>query len=349
MSESTPARRPFGGFLSILITLFLLGIFFFSIVLNFLLAGALAVLSDEQELTQNAGTFKVKVLENQGKGESKILTIPINGVIMEGADWDERMTTSSFVKRRLEQAAKDKNVKAVILKINSPGGAISTTEKIYQAILEYKEKTGNPVVAYLDDVAASGGYYLAVACDKIVAFPYGITGSIGVIMSFYQMQDLFENKLGIKEIVIKSGLHKDIGSAQRSMTDQEKEIFDGIIQEMYGRFLEVVKNGRENLAGLSEEELLNIADGRVYTGNQALEKGLVDQLGSFADAFEEATKLAGNLTKDKTELIKYESRRPFIQELLDTSVKAPKLPFENFMENIGSPRFYYMWKTSSIR
>jgi protease-4 len=206
---------------------------------------------------------------------SKIGVIPIEGAIMD----------SLAITEQLRRFKKDKGIKAIILRINSPGGAVGPTQEIYREVQRTVET--KKVVASLGGVAASGGYYIAAAAKKIVANPGTITGSIGVIMEFVRFEDLL-NKMGITLEVLKSGEFKDIGSPHRELTARDKELISALIADIQKQFVEAVASGRN----LSLEKTREIADGRIFSGAQAKELGLVDVLGNFQDAVELAKNMA---------------------------------------------------------
>lgn len=190
--------------------------------------------------------------------------------------------------RRLKAMADTQGVKAIVLDINSPGGSVGAVQELHSQILRVRKEKNIPIVALVGDVAASGGYYIAAACDRIVVHPGSITGSIGVIFSVQNLEGLF-GKIGYKMDPIKSGRHKDIGSPARPMTVEERAMLQDLINDAYGQFLTAVAEGRK----LSEEEVRPWADGRIYSGSQALKYKLVDVLGDSTDAVELAAKLGG--------------------------------------------------------
>ena len=211
----------------------------------------------------------------------KIALIEVNGVIVNAPKpqlLGKGEHPVSYLLEQLEKARRDRAVKAVILRINSPGGAVVASELMHEDIRHFKE-SGKPVIAVMMDVAASGAYYIACACDEIVAQPSTITGSIGVMM---QMLDVSETMrmIGIKADAITSGEHKDTGSPLRPMRPQERELFQGIVDQMYDRFVQVVADGRPDLDAAA---VRSIADGRVYTASQALELGLIDRIAGVRD------------------------------------------------------------------
>ena len=206
----------------------------------------------------------------------KIAVIEINGVIIDSKDALEE----------IKAVYKNDKVKGVVVRINSPGGGVAPSQEIYAELRRLAAI--KPVVASLSSVAASGGYYIAAAADKIVANPGTLTGSIGVIMDFSNMQGLFE-KIGLKNHVIKSGKYKDIGSPNRDMTLDERKLLQNVIDNVYNQFVLAIVEGR----GLEKEAVKKFADGRIFSGEQALELKLVDSLGSITDAIELTAKIAG--------------------------------------------------------
>jgi protease-4 len=230
----------------------------------------------------------------EGRGRNKILIVNISGVI---TNTQERSLLSdknapsvvARVKEELDKAAKDKHIKAVILKINSPGGTVTASDIIYQEIKKFKQKKKVPVVACLMDVATSGAYYVANASDTIIAHPTTITGSIGVIVMKLNLKGLMD-KLGVEDESIASGDKKDILSPFRSMTEEENKIMQEIITSMYEKFLAAVDSGRKEL---SLDTLRPLADGRIFTADQALLHKMIDSIGYLDAAIFEAKKMAG--------------------------------------------------------
>jgi protease-4 len=215
---------------------------------------------------------------------NKIAIIDLDGMIMNCKTPSSFMGGSSenpvsVFREKLDAAAKDHRVKAVVLRINSPGGAVTASDIMYRDLCNFKEETGKPVIACMMDVAASGGYYVAMGCDQVWAHPTTVTGSIGVIMNLYNAHGMV-SILGIKSEPIKSGRNKDIGNPLRPMTDEERTILQGTVDAYYGEFVHVVARGRH----MPEARVRELADGRIYTGNQAHDLGLVDQVGYLSDA-----------------------------------------------------------------
>jgi protease IV len=214
--------------------------------------------------------------------EGMILNVRSSGLLGSGEN------PMALFRERLDAAAADRRVKAVVLRINSPGGAVTASDIMYQDVLHFREKTGKPVVACMMDVAASGAFYLAMGCDWVIAHPTTVTGSIGVIMSLYNASGLAA-KLGICSDPIKSGKIKDIGNPLRLMNDEERTVLQDMVNRFFNQFVHVVATGRR----MSEEQVRVLADGRVYTGAQAKELGLVDEVGYLEDAIATAKRLAG--------------------------------------------------------
>ncbi len=206
----------------------------------------------------------------------KIAVVEIKGVI----------TQSSGIIEEIQQYGEDEGVKAIILRIDSPGGGVGPSQEIHREILKVKSK--KKVVTSMGSVAASGGYYVACASDLIIANPGTITGSIGVLMEFTNIEELFK-KIGIKGVVLKSGEHKDIGSPFREMTPEEKKIIQGVIDNVHQQFIQAVAQGRR----LELAKVAEIADGRILTGEQAKQLGLVDQIGNLQDAIDTVAKMVG--------------------------------------------------------
>ncbi len=217
-------------------------------------------------------------------GGPKIGVVEINGVISR---------PESYLKA-IKQFQDDEDVKAVIVRIDSPGGAVGASQEIYQELRRLDRE--KPVVASLCSVAASGGYYAAIGARRIVSDPGTLTGSIGVIMKIPNVGPLME-KLGIKTTVLKSGEFKDIGSVTRDFTEAERQLMQGVLDDVHQQFIEDVARSR----GLSVEDVTALADGRVFTGRQALQARLVDKLGNFSVAVAEASALAG--IKDKPTIV----------------------------------------------
>ncbi|WP_081410913.1 signal peptide peptidase SppA [Desulfotruncus alcoholivorax] len=246
--------------------------------------------------------------------------IRISGVIAGGADSAglfESAVGSETIMEQLRRAAADPAIKAVLLRLDTPGGTTGASQEIALEV-DRLRKAGKKAVASMGDVAASGGYWIASRCDKIVASPGTITGSIGVIMTTSDLQGLYQ-KLGVANRVFKSGKHKDMGSPNRDITGEEQAIFQGMVDEMYEQFIATVSEGRN----MEPDEVRKLADGRVYTGKQALDNGLVDVLGNYYDAVELAADLAG--IKGKPEVIELAPQHTWWETLARVKLGLPPL------------------------
>lgn len=222
--------------------------------------------------------------------EKKVAVIRVSGTIVGGDKesmglGNASTTTSGALMRQFRKARKDDSVKAVLLRIDSPGGSAAATQEAAEELRRLKED-GKPVVVSMGDTAASGAYWLAAYGDRIYANPSTITGSIGVYMSYYDLQGLSQ-KIGISEEKIKSGAHKDIFSPFRPMTDEERKLTQAMVNNMYEQFVDVVAEERH----MDESTVRTLADGRVFTGAQAEQSGLVDEMGNYYDALAYAGQL----------------------------------------------------------
>jgi protease-4 len=244
------------------------------------------------------------------------------------------------LKEELTMAAEDQHIKAVLLRINSPGGTVTASDVIYHEIMAFKEKRKIPVVAVIMDLGASGGYYIAVAADKIVAHPTSVTGSVGVIMLRVSAEGLLQ-KIGVEASAIKSGGKKDIGSPFRPMTEEERALFQTMINTFFARFVDVVNKGR----ALPPEQLKIITDGRVLTGPQALQVGLVDQIGYLEDGIEAAKQLAGLKEARVVMYARPSAYKNNIYSLAEGPSGLESLARLDLMNLVrgGSPQFMYLW------
>lgn len=254
--------------------------------------------------------------------EPRVAVIRVNGPIVGGDDADmawgsPSSTTSGALMRQFRKARQDDSVQAVLLRVNSPGGSAAATQEAAAELQKLKD-SGKPVVVSMGDTAASGAYWLAAYGDKIYANPSTITGSIGVYMSYYDVQGLSE-KLGVREEKIKSGPHKDIFSPFRPMTEEERRLTQNMVDDMYEQFVAVVAEQRH----MDGEKVRSLADGRVFTGVQAKEAGLVDELGNYYDALGYAGTLI-HADPDKVATVMYDDAFSWDQ-LLSGRIAAPSL------------------------
>src|ERR671913_1234827 len=275
-----------------------------------------------------------------GDGPDKVVVVPIEGVIAPADDTLGGVlptSTPEGLTDALRQAGSDPSVVAVVLEIDSPGGGVTASDEMHQSVLDFEENTGEPVVVSMQDVTASGGYYISTAADRIVANKTTLTGSLGVIFEIPNFAEAAD-KYGIKQVVIKSGKYKDMGSAFREMTPEEREIFQAIVDQDYSEFVEVISEGRE----IPEDRVREIADGRIYSGMQARDLGLVDSLGNLDEASATAGRLAGQ--RDTT-VIRY-VQEPTLTETLLARLAPQEPQTQQIMEAAGldlEPKPYYLY------
>jgi protease-4 len=256
----------------------------------------------------------------------KVAVIPIEGEILGSREAIEA----------LHRYARNSSVKAMVMRINSPGGAIAPSQEIYEEIRNVRARSGKPIIASLDSVAASGGYYIASACDRIVANPGSITGSIGVILQWMETKDLLA-WAKLKPETITSGAMKAAGSPYRDLSDPERAYFQSIVMQLHSQFVRAVAAGRKGK--MSEADVSRIADGRVFTGEQALGLKLVDQLGNLDDAIRTAGKLGGISGKPGTIYPRKRSRGIF--DVLTSDDSDTETAIGRILTR--RPRFLFQW------
>lgn len=279
-----------------------------------------------------------------GRARPKIALVDISGMISDESSsgtLQQKPSMLATLKEIFDKIADDDDVKAVVLRINSPGGTVTASDIIHHEIQRLKSRTGKKMVASIMGIGASGGYYIAAAADRIVAHPTSVTGSIGVIMLTINVEGLLE-KIGIEGTAIKSGARKDMGSPFRPMTDEERHLFQAVIDEMYDRFVSVVIEGRP---GMNGDQVRAAADGRIYTGPQALELGLVDRIGYLDEAIELALEEAG-LTEAR--VVVYQRPGSFHDNIYSAASSGQaalqRIPMDlRALLQPNSPRFMYLW------
>ena len=281
-----------------------------------------------------------------GQGAAKILILDLSGVL--GDDLPSFSLTTpaphvpllARVQEELRKAEEDDHVKALIVRINSPGGTITASDTLYHEIYEFKRRTKMPVIAVIMDVGASGGYYAALAADTIVAQPTAVTGSIGVVMLTVNAQGLME-KIGVAPLSIKSGAMKDAGSPFRALSADERAVFQGVIDDMYARFVSLIVKARM----LPEARVRGFADGRIYTAEQALALGLVDRV-AYLDEVVDIAKRAARV--EEARVIMYHRPREYRASIYAGAPSAPpgaEAAIAHLAGLLGGagPRFMYLW------
>lgn len=236
---------------------------------------------------------------------------------------DEPIHSSEEIVRQMKKYRDNKSVKAIVFRVNSPGGGVAASQEIYEEVKKTRE-SGKPVVVSMGEVAASGGYYVSLGANKIVANPGTLTGSIGVIIQYFQVEELMK-KIGVDAPTYKSGKYKDIGSPFRRSTEDEKKFFDQLITNVYEQFVDAVVAERK----LDRKKVLQYADGRVFTGKQAVEYGFVDTLGTLEDAVALAGEMGGITGKPR--VIRERKVRPFFERLFGESVSELAALKEQFL------------------
>jgi len=279
----------------------------------------------------------------KSRAKEKILLLDISGVIvssMKPGIFNKEGDILSQVYYRLKKAAEDNMVKGIILRLDTPGGEVTASDIIYHEILNFKKRTGIPVLALMMGLTASGGYYIASACDLLIAHPSTLTGSIGVISLFPNIEGLFE-KVGIQVHVIKSGELKDSGSVFRQLTPEERDVFQKIVDEYHQNFQDVVYENRKD--HLSLEDLKKIADGRVMTASQALEAKLIDEIGYFDKALKIILDLASLPEANVVSYTYFPNRKTNIYAtFLKSGSLLESTGFREVVQSLKSG-FYYLW------
>jgi protease IV len=295
-------------------------------------------------------TPRVRPLEEEtveGKGEAKILLMDVSGFISDDAPSGGlglgpapvRVPMLVRIREELKKASKDRRVRALVVRLNTPGGTVTASDIIYREIMLFREETHVPVIAALMDVAASGGYYIALAADRIIAHPTTVTGSIGTIMVTANVEGLL-GKIGVATNTFKSAEHKDMGSPFRTLTAEERAIFQSVIDELQRQFVAKVVERRR----LPEAVARGLADGRIFTAPQALDKRLVDAIGYMPDAVEAARRAIG---VDEAKVVVYKRPREY-QATYYAQTRTETHALDATVERLASlagagPRFLYLW------
>ena len=278
-----------------------------------------------------------------GERGPKVLLLEIDGLISLRKPEPEvigpvRDSTASRVREVLDEARADPEVRALVLRIDSPGGTATASDVVYREILRFKKERGVPVIAHMIGVATSGGYYVAMAADTVVANPTTVTGSIGVIFMGVNVVGLM-HKLGIENQTLTAGSEKDAASPLRRMTRTERAHLQSVLDDLHGRFQRVVDTGRP---GLDAGQVAKLSDGRIYTASQARELGLVDELGDLERSLELAGARAG---LDEFRVVTYHRPREYANNVYTRQPLRPvlKLELPAPFAWLERPGFYYLW------
>lgn len=281
----------------------------------------------------------------KGNGQGKIVVLYVNGIIQEGFDGPSLFEPTSYNHRNflsmLRQANEDHTVDGIIIRINSPGGGVVESSEVHDLMVELKAEYDKPMYVSMGNMAASGGYYISAPADKIFANEATITGSLGVIMQSTNISELAET-YGIKTETIKSGAHKDIMSPMREMTEGERDFLQSIVDDFHQTFVDVIVQGRN----MDEAVVKEIADGRIYSGKQALELGLVDQLGNFNEVVEV---LREEIGRGEIDVVEYETSLGFSSLFTMTvenivSSRRDPLGIKQLLHESNSPTLMYLYK-----
>ncbi len=293
---------------------------------------------------------RIRPLEEEtveGRGDAKIVLMDVSGLLSEEGSGQlitigtppARVPLLVRVREELKKASRDDKVRALVLRVNSPGGTVTASDIIYRELMEFRDRTNVPIVVVMMDLAASGGYYIALAADTIVAHPTTVTGSIGTIMVSLDVEGLMQ-KIGVAPRTIKSGEYKDMGSPFRPVTDAERAIFQSVIDDLYRQFVAKVVERRK----LPQARAQALADGRIYTAEQALADGLIDQIGYMSDAMAVARKVAG---VTEARVVVYKRPREYratYYARAETSAGGLEVSLSNLAAlGTGGPRFLYLW------
>ena len=281
----------------------------------------------------------------EGRGRAKVLLIDISNVITDTPSKRafglvEEESTIERVESELKRADDDQRIKAIVLRINSPGGGVTASDVLYSDLVRFKNKHDVPVVAALGDLAASGGYYVACAADRIVAHPTTVTGSIGVILMNLNLQGLLA-KVGVRNETFKAGEHKDLLSPFRGATPEERRIVQTILDSLHARFVSVVRESRPRL---DEARIAELTDGRIFDASQALAAGLVDEIGDLPAAIAAAEEAAG---VTEARVVMYhrsdETRENIYSAAFGLPAQVNILPLDLGALAGSGARFMYLW------
>ena len=317
MDQNIPAQKQSNSgrwFWGIFISLIVIAIMFLAISFLYL-----------AKVTSSSGD---RYYEQTGGGGGKIAVVNLDFTIL----------SSESIVRQFKKYGEDKSIKAIILKVNTPGGGVAASQEMYEIIKQTRD-SGKPVIVSISSLGASGGYYAACGGSIIIADPGSLVGSIGVIMNFMNFKDLAE-KIGVSQTIIKSGDLKDAGNPLREINEKDKEYFQSIVDDSFDQFLEVVSKARN----MDKEKLKEYADGRVFTGRQAKNIGLIDSLGTFEDAIRIASRMGGitgepSIIKEKERLSLFER---IVEGYSDNDLKSIKDELKN--EFINQPLLQYKFE-----
>jgi protease-4 len=294
---------------------------------------------EETRIQKDAGLFVF----------DKIAIIDVDGVLANrhtgGLLRSGENPVSLFIEK-LDKAAADRSVKAVVLRLNSPGGTVAASDIMYHHLRRFREQTGKPVIACVLGIGCSGAYYIACGCDGIVAQPSSVVGNIGTIFQTFSVAGTME-KIGVQAVTIKSGELKDMASPLHDLNDEERKVLEGIIEHHSEQFFEVVRKGRKTI---DEKKMAELSDGRVFTAEQALQQGLIDKVGYLDDGIEWAKEIAG---VKKTQVVIYHRPSNYIPNAYSSATANAdgigplvNLELPDWL-NAGGAQFLYLWQPAA--
>ena len=276
----------------------------------------------------------------------KIAIIDVDGLLAnrrQGGWMQSGENPVSLFVEKLDKAAADRSVKAVVLRLNSPGGTVAASDIMYHHLLEFRRETGKSVIACVLGIGCSGAYYIACGCDGIIAQPSGVVGNIGTVFQTFSVAGTME-KIGVKAVTIKSGELKDMASPLHDLSDEEHEVLQGIIEQFSEQFFEVVRNGRKTI---DEQKMAELSDGRVFTAQQALQQGLIDKVGYLDDGIKWAKEIAG---VKKTQVVIYHRPSNYKPNAYGLAAAGSdgigplvNLELPDWL-NAGGAQFLYLWQ-----
>ena len=329
-----PKKSTMGHWVTIVIIVVLLGV---SALMN---VGLITMLVAEN-IDSNESSSKYTEELIKGTGRKKVVCIEAFGVISlsksSGGLFQEQGLATKILKQ-IDEAEKDDNVIAILLLVDSPGGGVTASDIIYERLLKFKKsRKGRKIVALFRDIAASGGYYISAAADKIVAHRTTITGSIGVILSSINVKGLGD-KVGVRDVTIKSGKYKDILNPFRDASPGELEMLQDVVNDLFERFVSIVSINR----GLSVKDVKKFANGSIFSAPHALTLGLIDEIGGFDSTVDLLKELTGTT---KFKVVRYKKAMPFLEMLMSGMSINPKidLPFPDRWKS-QTPGFKYLWQ-----
>ena len=312
---------------------------FLSVVALVLLISVAAVGAGSQGASAFDGPRIEEIPVSGEQRMPKVVIVPVHGVLVRDGKPMGAHDPAETLKAMLAAAEADPDVAAILLEVESPGGGVTTCDIMHKHVRDYKARTGDPVVALMYDVAASGGYYVSCAADHILAHRTTSTGSIGVMIPLMDASGLLR-MIGVSDRTFKSGQFKNMSSPFATKTEEERRaeaaIYQSVVDDMYARFVEVVVEGR----GMPEEQVRKLADGRIYSSNQALTNGLIDELGYEEDAVRAAKELAG--TAD-VKVVRYARMRSLLEMVLARSEAPPANAALGVLQALATPRPMYLW------